>query len=84
MYADDLVVSLDSFVEDENLLAAEKKVHELQQTFMDEANKISFGPEPVFAFFWRFENQLNIIRAILVGKLNSLPAEEISKHVLSL
>ncbi|MBU0578001.1 V-type ATPase subunit [Patescibacteria group bacterium] len=84
MHADDLVVSLDSFLEDRNLLAVEKKAHELQQEFMSEANKISFGPEPVFAFFWRFENQLNIIRGVLVGKLNSLPAEEISKHVLTL
>lgn len=84
MYADDLVVALESFVEGKNLLAAEKRAHELQQQFMDESRKIVFGPEAVFAFFWKFENHLQTIRAILVGKLNKLPAEEISKHVLSL
>lgn len=84
MHSDDLLTVLDTYLQEKNLLAAEKKITELQQEFMREAGKISFGPEPVFAFFWRFENHLQILRSILVGKLNKLPAEEIQKQLLPL
>ena len=84
LHGDNLVASLEEFIENKNMSVAEKKYHDLQQKFMRESRRISFGPEPVFAFFWRFENHLNIIRSILIGKLNKLPTEDISKHVLAL
>ena len=82
--SDDLSKALDAYSNEKTLLATEKKIAELQQNLMDESKKMSFGTEPVFAFFWKFENHLNIIRAILVGKLNGLPLEDIKKHVLSI
>ncbi len=84
MYADELVVVLDEFIKEKTLLAVEKKTIELLQDYMDESKKMSFGPEPVFAFFWRFENHMQTLRSVLVGKLNQLPAEDIRKHVLTL
>jgi len=84
MYADELVFVLDEFLKEKTLLAAEKKISELLQNYMDDSKKMSFGPEPVFAFFWRFEDHMQILRTILVGKRNQLSAEDIQKHVLSL
>jgi len=84
MHADELVFVLDEFLKEKTLLAAEKKISELLQNYMDESKKMSFGPEPVFAFFWRFENHMQILRTILVGKRNRLTAEDIHKHVLTL
>lgn len=84
MHGDDLAISLEEFIEKKNMLMAEKNYHDLQQKFMQTSRSVSFGPEPVFAFFWRFENQLNIIRSVLIGKLNKLPTEDISKYVLAL
>lgn len=81
---DDLAHSLGRFIDQKMLISAEKKSQELQQDFMAKARQISFGPEPVFSFFWRFENHMMIIRAILVGKLNGLTNETISHHVLAL
>ncbi|MBU0706259.1 V-type ATPase subunit [Patescibacteria group bacterium] len=81
---DDLTHSLSKFMDHKMLISAEKKAQELQQEFMSYSKQISFGPEPVFAFFWRFENHMMIIRAILVGKLNGLSNEIIQNHVLSL
>ena len=83
-YVDDLTKTIDVFLDKKSLISLEKKTAMLQQDFMTSSNGIAFGPEPVFAFFWKFENQLQIIKAILVGKLNSLPAEEIEKNVLAL
>jgi len=84
MHAEDLVIALEEFASEKTLLSLEKKAAERQQYFMNESQKIAFGPEPVFAFFYRFENQLQIVRAVLVGKLNKLPAEEIQQNVYSL
>lgn len=84
LHGDDLAASLEEFIQNRNMSVAEKKYHDLQQKFMRESRRISFGPEPVFAFFWRFENHLNIIRSVLIGKLNKLPTEDISKYVLAL
>lgn len=84
MYSTDLITVLDEFVKEGALLLAEKKMSELLQEFMEESRRISFGPEPVFYFFWRFENHMQILRTILIGKLNRLPAEEIHKYVLTL
>lgn len=84
MHADDLVLVLEEFLKEKTLLSVEKKMSELLQKYMEESKKISFGPEPVFAFFWRFENHMQILRTILVGKLNQLPTEDIHKNVLTL
>ncbi|PIZ71911.1 hypothetical protein COY07_04065 [Candidatus Peregrinibacteria bacterium CG_4_10_14_0_2_um_filter_43_11] len=84
MYTENLVFILEAFMEDRNLLMAEKKMMEGQQQFMQEAQKIAFGPEPVFAFYWRFENHLQIIRTVLVAKLNRSPSNDLRKQVLAL
>ena len=84
MYSDDLVACLDEFTNEGSLLSVEKKMAEALENFMKESNRISFGPEPVFAFFWRFENHMQILRTILVGKLNMLSSEEIRRHTLTI
>lgn len=84
MYSEELVIVLDQFTKEKTLLSVEKKTSELLQEYMEASKKMSFGPEPVFSFFWKFENHMQILRTILVGKLNQLPAEDIHKHVLTL
>ena len=82
--SDDLSRTLEKFMEDKTLMSAERQVFRLQQEFMAKSNTVTFGPEPVFAFFWRFENHMMVIRAIMVGKLNGLSNDLISNHVLAL
>jgi len=82
--SDDLGRVLEKFMDNKTLISAEKEIFKLQQSFMNKSQVITFGPEPVFSFFWKFENHMMIIRAILVGKLNGLSNEMISKHVLAL
>lgn len=84
MHSEELATSLDEFLKSKTFLSVEKKASQLLQHYMEESKKMSFGPEPVFAFFWKFENHMQILRTILVGKLNQLPVDDIHKHVLSL
>jgi V/A-type H+-transporting ATPase subunit C len=82
--SDDLSKALDKFLETKNLITIEKEVFRLQQDFMAKSSVVTFGPEPVFAFFWKFENHMVILRSILVGKLNGLSNDTISEHILAL
>ncbi len=84
MHCDELALVLEEFLKEKTLLSVEKKMSELLQDYMEESKKMSFGPEPVFAFFWKFENHMQILRTVLVGKLNQLPTADIHKNVLTL
>ena len=80
----DLAEALDSVKKDKSLLALEIKILENLQNFMKESQRNSFGPEPVFAFFYKFENHLQILRTIFIGKLNKLEVKEIASSLPSL
>jgi V/A-type H+-transporting ATPase subunit C len=84
MHSTDLVAVLDEFIKEGTLLSSEKKMSELLHEYMQVSSRMPFGPEYVFTFFWKFENHMQVLRTILVGKLNQLTNEEISKHVLSI
>jgi len=80
----DLAEALDSVKKDRSLLLLETKILENLQNFMKESQRESFGPEPVFAFFYKFENHLQILRTILIGKLNKLEVKEIAASLPAL
>ncbi len=84
LHSDDLVVAMEAFISEGTLILLEKNMSELLEQFMKQADRMSFGPEPVFAFFWRFENHIQILRTILLNKLNKLPAEETRKYLLNI
>jgi V/A-type H+-transporting ATPase subunit C len=80
----DLTEALDNVKKDKSLLALETKILENLQGFMKESQRKSFGPEPVFAFFYKFENHLQILRTIFIGKLNKLEVKEIAASLPAL
>ena len=84
MFADPIAKALSDFIESKTLIAFERRVYALQQDFLSDSIKIALGPEPVFAFFLRFETHLHIMRAVLIGKLNRLPLEDIRRTILAL
>ena len=79
-----LAEALEAVKKEKSLLALEIKVLENLQNFMKLAQQESFGPEPVFAFFFKFENHLQVLRTVLIGKLNKLEVKEISVSLPSL
>jgi V/A-type H+-transporting ATPase subunit C len=83
-YMADLAEALDSVKKEKSLLALETKILENLQNFMKESQRESFGPEPVFAFFYKFENHLQILRTIFIGKLNKLEVKEIAASLPAL
>ncbi|WP_035290903.1 V-type ATP synthase subunit C [Clostridium sp. KNHs214] len=48
---------------------------------MREAKYVSFGLEPVIAYIYAKENEIKLIRIIMVGKLNNIAAEVIRERL---
>lgn len=42
---------------------------------------ISFGPEPIFAYLVAKEKEISVVRLILVGKLNNIPATKLRERL---
>lgn len=51
---------------------------------MQEAKRITFGPEPLIAYFWAKKNNAHIIRSILIGKLNGIETPQIKQSLYNL
>jgi len=83
-YCDQLVLLLDDFAKEKNFSSIEKRIAGILGDYISESQMIALGPEPLFAFFWKFENHIQIIRSIFIGKLNGLPSDEIRKYLFSL
>ena len=50
-------------------------------SYVKKAGLISFGPEPLVAYLWAKENEIKLIRIVMVGKINGLPADDIKERL---
>jgi len=48
---------------------------------MKDAKYVSFGPEPVIAYIFAKENEIKLIRIIMVGKINGIDGEVIRERL---
>lgn len=46
-----------------------------------DAKRINFGPEPIVSYILAKENEIKIIRIIMVGKINNVPTEVIKERL---
>lgn len=64
-----------------SLTRYEKLADDLLLSFVKKSRLIAFGVEPLVAYLWAKENEIKLIRIIMVGKINGLPAEEIRERL---
>lgn len=76
--------AIETFVEKHSFVDFEKETNALLLDHMIKARYITLGIEPLFAFFWMKENNAQIIRTIMVGKLNGVETGEIRKKLRKL
>lgn len=76
--------AVESFVEKHSFVDFERETGALLLDHMVKARYITLGIEPLFAFFWMKENNAQIIRTIMVGKLNGVDTNEIRKKLRKL
>lgn len=70
-----------SFEQEGSLTTYEKLADDYLGSYIKKAGLISFGPEPLIAYLWAKENELQLIRIIMVGKINGLSTPDIKKRL---
>ena len=64
-----------------SLTTYEKLADNFLLSYMKKTRLIAFGPEPLVAYFWAKENEVKLIRIVMVGKINGLPADDIKERL---
>ncbi len=80
-YARFIEEAVQSFQKTETLTRYEKLVDDFLLEHVKKAKYVTFGPEPLIAFILAKENEVKLIRIIMVGKINGLPVAEIKERL---
>jgi len=80
-YANLAVIGIKDIVEKGRFSSLDKESDNLIMHIMRCTRYVTFGVEPVFAYFIAREADLNIIKMILIGKLNEMPAEQMRERI---
>ncbi len=64
-----------------SLTALQRLIDNYMLGYMEAARLICMGPEPLIAYIWAKENEVKVLRTILVGKLNDLPLAAIKERL---
>lgn len=75
---------LDFYNEHKSFVHFEKLSDDLRIEFIKKARYLTFGPEPLIAYFWAKKNNALIIRMIMVGKLSNLDANILRERLREL
>jgi V/A-type H+-transporting ATPase subunit C len=65
----------------DTLTRFEKLADDFLMNHVKKAKVLPFGPEPIIGYLLAKENELKLIRIIMVGKINHLPTEEIKERL---
>jgi len=82
-YHDMVVQSLEEYQTEGTLTMLEAEMARLLMEQLKPAQYITFGPEPVLAYFVTRFYEINILRLIMVSKKNNLPMEDLQKRVMA-
>ena len=80
-YTDVIKVGIEEYTESKNLKVLEKLSDNFIMDFIKDAKYVSFGSEPLIAYIFAKENEIKIVRIIMVGKLNNIDADVIRERL---
>ncbi len=64
-----------------SFVALEKAMHDFLIRILRPAKFIVFGPEPVLAYYFAKVNEINLIRLVILAKLNNISADLIKERL---
>ncbi|MDD5668553.1 MAG: V-type ATPase subunit [Candidatus Omnitrophica bacterium] len=64
-----------------SFVSFEKAAADFLMEILKPAHYVSFGPEPVLAYYFAKENEINLIRMIILVKLNTMPRDVIRERM---
>lgn len=72
------------YEEEKSFVQLDKLSYDHLNNYIQSAKRIALGPEPIFAYFWAKKNNAQVIRSVMVGKLNEVQPEDIRKMIRNL
>lgn len=72
------------YEEEKSFVKLDKLSYDHLNDYIQNAKRMALGPEPVFSYFWAKKNNAQIIRTVMVGKLNRVEPEHIRKMIRNL
>jgi V/A-type H+-transporting ATPase subunit C len=81
IYGDTVNRSIQGFELQGDFTPMEKTTQDLLLKHLSKSKTISFGPEPVAAYFYIKQNDARVLRTVLVGKLNGISKESIRARI---
>lgn len=80
-YEEILRVGIDEFSKSGSLNMFEKLSDNFIMNFIKDSKYVSFGIEPLLAYIFAKENEIKIVRIIMVGKLNNVAGDVIRERL---
>lgn len=80
-YARVVEEGIQSYQKTNTLTRFEKLADDFLIQYVKRAKYITFGLEPLVAYLLAKENEMKVIRIVMVGKINQLPTEEIKERL---
>ncbi len=80
-YAELLQDGVQAYQKEGSFSSWEKLVDDFEIEFLKQSRLVALGVEPLFAYLLAKENEVKVLRILLVGKLNHLAKPEISKRI---
>lgn len=80
-YIEPLRAGVEEYLKSGSLNSLEKLTDDYIMKMMKDAKYVSFGPEPVIAYIFAKENEIKLIRIIMVGKINAVDADLIRERL---
>jgi len=73
--------AIDYYSKNNSLSILDKLIYDFEMSFLKEENKVSLGIAPVIGYMLAKENEVRVLRIIMIGKLRRIPREEIEKYI---
>jgi V/A-type H+-transporting ATPase subunit C len=72
---------IEKAVKDSLFITLEREITDFLITNLRSAKFFIFGPEPVLAYYWARVNEINLMRMIILAKLNKVSSELVSERL---
>jgi V/A-type H+-transporting ATPase subunit C len=82
-YAFYLREAIKKLKEDNSFAALEKEINDFLIQVLKPAKYFIFGPEPVLAYYFAKINEINLMRMIILAKINNLPVSLVKERLNS-
>lgn len=80
-YAYYLKEAIQKIATENSFVALEKAIHDFLIQILKPAKYICFGPEPLLAYYFAKQNEINLIRMIILAKLNNVPVDLVKERL---